>query len=684
MNILGRFPLRIVCLLGLAISLIQSANSQTLTLQLPINRVSHTFSLWELNADPNDTSGNHMSGALSEMGIPGGFYQTTLISGLNPVGGSIDAEGRWTPALLQGFIDRLPGTTTYFISDDTSGEIVHANTSTLVNAAWVTLTGQPVLFFALPEVNPNQSDTYAVYAEGNDSETDWRGWFPLSLAPNLSWVDANGTQRSYGFREGWAFVPFGVSNARVFNLNLFLASPYSAGSANLADSSLWTPADPTSWPTTAVRIFTGRKDEVFELISPGGETKMLTATDDLYPGVYGVLFSVGFGREFWLNRLSDGRTSPVYVVSGAVPTYYAQFDAVSFFTAPPPPQDWRTLSFRASPGRNPFGWKVRRMLDGVDTPINWDSNPSGTWIYDYSGTNSQWVEWYNGSAYVNIYGLWTVVDASGNDLDIGTEAIDWPVVLGPTAQLTIPRSRAGHNLIITDGAYQTALNLVGPYGSSSSMDPNDNSNYSWDLDLYSFGNPSGQYAYLYVIDQTTGENSQYFQFFPGTQFDLSAWHPTSNLLLKISATRWSHTFEIRCGNGDIFPVQRHQVQGDWSFDPSTAQSWFNSYGFMDASALKRADLPFHLFDLTKGEYLQPDSTSASDSTNFINSTDNSDADGDNLPDWYEHMIGTDPHNPNTDGDLWDDGYEVAHGTNPRAGSAVGNPNSTLIVFTPLE
>jgi hypothetical protein len=682
MKFSGRALLRTLFLIGLIGTLLHSAPAQTLTLQLPISRASHTFSLWELNADPNDTSGYSMP-AIPGMEIPSGFYQKTVITGLNPIGGSIDANGLWTPALLQGFIDRLPGTTTYFISDDTSSEVVHANTSTLVNAAWVTLTGEPVLFFALPEETPGQNYPYAVYAEGNDSETDWRGWFSLTLAPNLSWVDADGTQRSYGFREGWAYVPSGVTNARVFNLSLFTASPYASGSANLADSSLWTESDPTSWPTTAVRIFTGQQGEVFDLICPGGATQMLTATDDLYPGVYGVLFSVGFGREFWLKRLSDGRTSPVYVVSGSVPTYYAQFDAINSFAAGPPPQGWQILSFRASPGRNPSGWRVKRTLDGVMTEITWNASLGGMYVYDRTGTNSQWIEFYNGNAYVNTYGGWTVIDAAGNNLGQAQDFIDWPVVPGPTSELVVPHSRAGDTLLITDGSSRWPLVYGGPYSAATITDQYDYSTYYVDQDAYSFEVPAQAYATLYVIDQTTGETSPSFQFLQGTQYDLATWYPVSNLLLKISATRWNHGFEIRyAGGSGYFQVTRHQVQGDWSFDQSTGQSYFNGYGFFDASSFRYKDIPWHLFDLTNGEYLQADS--GSDEASFINATSYADSDNDGLQDWYEYMIGTDPQNADTDADGVNDGTEVANGTNPRAGSAAGNPNSTLIVFTPLE
>jgi hypothetical protein len=154
------------------------------------------------------------------------------------------------------------------------------------------------------------------------------------------------------------------------------------------------------------------------------------------------------------------------------------------------------------------------------------------------------------------------------------------------------------------------------------------------------------------------------------------------LLLKISATRWNHILEIRNGNGDITALARHQVQGDWSLDPSTGISWFNSYGLFTATAYTRVEVPWHLFDATTNEYLEADA--GGNGKEFINSIDNTDNDGDGLADWYEYMIGTNPNDWDSDDDGVSDGQEVANGTNPRAGNPSSNPNPSLMVFTPLE
>ena len=74
-----------------------------------------------------------------------------------------------------------------------------------------------------------------------------------------------------------------------------------------------------------------------------------------------------------------------------------------------------------------------------------------------------------------------------------------------------------------------------------------------------------------------------------------------------------------------------------------------------------------------------------DDRDFTGDADNTDTDGDTLPDWYERMIGTNPNNANTDGDnQGNDAFEIHHRTNPRAASVTASSTGTLSVFTPLE
>ena len=86
-------------------------------------------------------------------------------------------------------------------------------------------------------------------------------------------------------------------------------------------------------------------------------------------------------------------------------------------------------------------------------------------------------------------------------------------------------------------------------------------------------------------------------------------------------------------------------------------------------------------DTTRGETLQASGVSGTD---FTGATDNTDSDGDTLPDWYERMIGTNPTSYDTDSDGVNDNVEIANGTNPRAASVTASSNTTLKVFTPLE
>jgi hypothetical protein len=104
--------------------------------------------------------------------------------------------------------------------------------------------------------------------------------------------------------------------------------------------------------------------------------------------------------------------------------------------------------------------------------------------------------------------------------------------------------------------------------------------------------------------------------------------------------------------------------------------------YFDATTYRRMGIAWYLYDVTTGEYLDADDSG--DGTAFINATDNTDSDEDGLPDWYEHLIGTDPNDYDTDDDEISDSDEVAAGTNPRAASAAADPNATLKVYPPLE
>jgi hypothetical protein len=276
-----------------------------------------------------------------------------------------------------------------------------------------------------------------------------------------------------------------------------------------------------------------------------------------------------------------------------------------------------------------------------------------------------------------------LIGNAGEDLGQGPEFIDWPTFPGLPADLLLPRSRSGDALSATSGV---GISFYGEAGDFNYYDSFTGNLYQVAADWYQLTLPLeaywNYYTTLSITDSTVGDTSQSFSVSSYGQSSLQSWHPSAQLLLKISATRFNNALQIRCANGEIIPITKHRVQGDWSID-SNGQSWFNSYGYFDATAQYRLQIPWHLYDATRGEYLS-DIESPGGVTDFTSATDNTDSDQDGLADWYEHMIGTDPNDPDTDHDGDNDAVEVANGTNPRAGSATGNPNATLIVFTPLE
>ena len=273
--------------------------------------------------------------------------------------------------------------------------------------------------------------------------------------------------------------------------------------------------------------------------------------------------------------------------------------------------------------------------------------------------------------------------AQGADLGQGPDfSIEWPVFTGG-GQVILPRSRFGHDL----KAFGIPLNYNGPYpqGDWTFYNPITNEAYAVPVDVYGITVPPeyGTSAWsVDVFDATSGDVAPSVYVANGTMVsDLAEWHAPMTLLLKISATRWNNSLEIRAANGQSIGIAKHQVQGDWSWNPASAQSWFNSYGFFDASGSALAGIPWVLYDNTRGQVL---SGSVSDPSDFTGATDDTNSDTDSLPDWYERMIGTNPLLADTDGDGVNDDAEITAGTNPRAVLVTVGSNATLSVFTPLE
>ena len=139
-----------------------------------------------------------------------------------------------------------------------------------------------------------------------------------------------------------------------------------------------------------------------------------------------------------------------------------------------------------------------------------------------------------------------------------------------------------------------------------------------------------------IVDTTTRETS----YFPANtaSADLSAWYPPAMpLSVNISVTRWQDQLELHQANGETFPLTRGNLQGVWSPDPQN-NSWFTTYAYFDAQTSARPGLDWWIYDVTTGQASSPNQT---DLSAWLGS--NTDSDGDGLPDWYEFILGTNPH-----------------------------------------
>ena len=71
-----------------------------LSLQLPISRASHSFSLWEMS--PPLTSGEQPIAGWPNLGMPAGYYRVHDVINLGLIGGQFDSAGECGGAVCIG------------------------------------------------------------------------------------------------------------------------------------------------------------------------------------------------------------------------------------------------------------------------------------------------------------------------------------------------------------------------------------------------------------------------------------------------------------------------------------------------------------------------------------------------------------------------------------------------------
>lgn len=669
-KLLASFGFRSVCSLfllgGLCVPLVMG---ETLTLQLPFARLSHSFTLREL----------HSSGTASpgwpNLGYPAGNYISHPVDQLELVGGDFDANGVWQPwqpgsaPMVQAFVDRI-GTGFYFIVDETASEASRPNQLALADGSpWLSLNSSTYgMYFSIE--TSRASHLIALWASGSN----WSGWFPVTVASSSAWLQADGSASSLGYIEARTYLPQAPSSWALVDLT---AAQYGGAPDTVGPVSFIYPFSPGSGPIAQARIRVPYYGQSFSLMSPDGALQTASSTTPHGDGyTWDVIFSVGVGREFWLVRTSD---SAVSGLPWTMDFDGVQEDATVAFAANGwLDQDIQTRVFRVGTHLNPASLRFRRSVDWNNPLPLTVSSTLDSITLSYPDGAQEVVYFKSCSITADVAGGWSITDASGNDLGQGPDFINWPQHTAQYFSIALPATRATHLLETDFGAVLVTNGLPETY---SARDEWTGDWYDFDYVWFDTMMPwsGGTFS---VSDLTSGDSPGTVYGYPNTQiFDFVEWHPPLAQILKISATRWTHNLQIRIANGEVVSLDKHQVHGDWSWDPIGQQGWFNSYGFFDATATVRAAIPWHLYDVTRGEVL---SSAPGDANDFIDATDNTDADSDELPDWYEAMIGTNPNAVDTDGDGVNDKAELLAGTNPRAASVASLPTSTLQVYTLLK
>ena len=498
----------------------------------------------------------------------------------------------------------------------------------------------------------------------------------------------DGQEFSLGFFNAWATgidpllygTPSSPTDGRIVDFTAQEAAWTSLNSNFLDASGWWSDPTPHSLQSLYLEFSTSEQGRQFDVYAGGSITRVVASSSGTAEG--GAVL-IGAGIEFRVVRVGGNGGG-----DGSTGTHQMPLSTFNFYAnseLPPSASDavLTTVHFRISPSLNPWGFSVDN--NGTSRSITVSTWENETSVL-YPGTNAPVTIAYR-DAWVEVdasqgYGVY---DSGYNYLGQGPDFFEYPpagTIASQALNASIPIARQGHRMRTGEDFNATWGTAVGQV---QSFDPFAGVPYSYEVASLSVPfSPNFQAAgaSVQLTDLDTGEPSPAGAISGGAILGLDAWHVAQPLILKISGTRWNNTLKIHCADGTDLPVTRHRIQGDWSVEPGTGLPWFNPYGFFDATATCKAGIPWHLYDFTRQQYLNAD---GSDPASFINATDNTDTDGDGLPDWYEVLIGTKSGAgwQDTDGDGQTDGYEVAHGTNPLARPVTAS-GATLKVFTPLE
>ena len=659
----------ISALFSLLLGSFPSAHAEWISLQIPLARASHGFSFWQQGGSGSpDWTLPAFAGPMGYVTTDPYFRQPAgepiLTGGTYDANGNFQADGD-SFATISVYRE---GTGNYFLNDETASELSPPDQSSLIFAEWRTLDGNaPLTFFAIGEARHGHLFAFV----------DGATVIPLSSGAVQGSLNESGQFSSLGFFNAWASgITLGETSYLV-DMNAREATP---ASLNLVGQAWQPDTNEYSLQTLTLSFAAEEAGNTFLVYSTAGNSQFVQAP---FIAPFTATISLGAGTEFWVTRYSPPDGSTLHHV---MPFSAMTFDVNAELPPRPGGPQIETLHFRISSSLNPEGFYITSNAEG--SPINLAVGEAENSVPIFNSSAGVWVTvpYHDAWATLNVASGYSVTNAAGQNVGIGPDFFDITPTGWESSQThpaLIPVSRQGHAMRTGEGfdaswtsnifqlsstdPFSTPPGAAFSYGAVSLTVP-------FSLNFAAAGVP------ILLTDLDRGETSP-----PGTMGSgiagFEAWHVSQPLLLKVSATRWAHDLQVRCADGRTFSVTAGRIQGDWSTEPLTGIPWFNPYGFFDATAKFQANIPWHLYDVTRSQYLGADSVT--DVTSFMNSTDATDSDSDGLADWYERMIGTNPNASDTDGDGQNDWYEVTHGTNPLA-RPVTAMGGTLKVFTSLE
>jgi hypothetical protein len=612
------------------------AHYTRLTAELPVERAGHSFAVY-------------FNGVKASQVFVYGWIRTTSETGANATVRSL---------LLLATIPTGVTVTSWKIVDTTAQqEIVRTGVPTgvtsLVDAAWTTVSGVPNRYFAIP----NSRVGHGLFF-GSPSG----GWTRVSPMNRVGVKNSGQPDVLLPWQTMFATAPAGSSNTDyLVDRTTGEKTAVGVGDARLAAS--WTPdPDVESYPLSWVQVGVHKREagHVFTVhgTTPGSPEQLVrvTAWTD---GTDGFLnFALGTGMRFWISRdAEDGApaqpTAPdPQLNSGSVPpeevglwtaSPTASFDATSRFPAIPVRANQLVVhEFRINARTRPGHTFIVKMNDGYSSTFGpvatgtvsaYASNLLDGWL---SNGLANPLPIYTFSAWVDPWATITLVDQTdGTQLGIsavGGNRTDWLDGWQPTLTIPNPGAVAAIDLQLPSAhvmdlfeirpyepdpddlwsssylgttSYGTSRTFLGLVNNDPILRSGINLTYYLESSTVSFAHPRPAAAGPFILRNLyTGQRRD--GIFPGLN-QLSEWfEPPKPIVLQISSSRQGHRLVVRHPNGEFFPIQNGDVAGNTSAPPTGPASWYQSYYYFDALAVARSEMPRYVEDLDTGEMIGPD------------------------------------------------------------------------------